>query len=122
MIFINYHPAIDCEKSVTFVESLEEIINTKAGSLVVSRFDKNSLDFYSTLTIPFAVIVEDIEQFLLASATKIKYAICEKELASSLQELADSYLMDIKVLAKAKRDEIVTIAAMKIDGVFIVNQ
>lgn len=120
MIFIGYHPAIDCEKQVAFVESKEQIANTPAGSLVVMEFDKNELEFYSNLNIPVAVFVSSIEEFMLAGATKIRYAICRQTmLAKELQEIADHYLLDIKVLVTANSYEIESVARMKIDGVFI---
>lgn len=122
MIFIGYHPAIDTEKSIQFVETKEQIINSKSGSLIITNFNINDLDFYANLTISLAVFVTNIDEFLIASATKIKYAICDLTLAKSLQQIADNYLLDIKVLAKVTKNEISAVASQQIDGVFIVNQ
>ncbi|GHS87227.1 hypothetical protein FACS189487_02960 [Campylobacterota bacterium] len=121
MIFIGVNSAIDAEKEVIFVDSIDEIDRTKVGSLVVLDFRNGDLDFYANAPIALAVKVGSIRDFLFLSAAKVKYALAEMPLAIELQKTAENYLLDIKVLAIADIDEIETIAKNSIDGIFCVK-
>lgn len=119
MILIGIDRTVDSEKSVFFANTIADIENSPSGSLVVMKFDKNFLEFFATASIPLAIEVANIRDFVLASQTNAKYAIADLELAKSLQSVADHYLLDIKVLAISSDIEVVALAG--IDGVFAVD-
>lgn len=85
----------------------------------LEKFDINKPDMYKTSQ-DLAVYVETLLEFIYLSKTAILYAVCSANLAPTLQEHANNYLLDIKVIAKIKtKDQIETIAKMNIDGVII---
>ncbi|MDR2639069.1 MAG: hypothetical protein LBC09_04460, partial [Helicobacteraceae bacterium] len=116
MILIGVNKAIDAEKTIIFVKSIDEIAKTPAGSLIVADFSEADLEVYATARTPLAIRVNNIRDFLLLSATKAKYALAATPLADKMQKLADRYLYDIKVLAIASCSDIETIADLGIDG------
>ncbi|MDR0746294.1 MAG: hypothetical protein LBE89_00175 [Helicobacteraceae bacterium] len=116
MIFIGINPAIDAEKDVVFCKNKEDAASARAGSLAVLKFDESDLEFYVKSGIPIAVEVACARDFLLLAATSAKYAIAEFELAKALQQIADRYVMDIKVLVAS--NDIAAAAQAGIDGIF----
>ena len=119
MILIGFHPAVDHEKAVCFVETPEAIGATPAGALVVLNFCENDLAFYAECEVPLGVIVHNIREFILLTNTRARYAIATLELAAELQKLADHYLSDLKVLAHTKASSLETVALAGIDGLLV---
>ncbi len=70
----------------------------------------------------YAVAISSVKDALFANAFKASYCICNKELASEVQNIAQEYLWDLKVLAVISDDnELETIAKASIDGVIYQN-
>jgi hypothetical protein len=118
---IGVNRAIDAQTEIFFVNAIEEIKKTPAGSLIVLEFKEQDLEFYANADIEIAVILTNIRDFILCAATKIRYAIARISLAIELQKLADHYLYDTKILAIAPANEIEKIASLGIDGIFALD-
>lgn len=68
--------------------------------------------------IPFAVVVNGLEDALFANALGAKYIICEEDDALMIQPIATEYLFDTRVLVLIHSEkEIAKIARAKVDGV-----
>lgn len=68
--------------------------------------------------IPFAVVVNGLEDALFANALGAKYMICEEDDALMIQPIATEYLFDTRVLVLIHSEkEIAKIARAKVDGV-----
>lgn len=119
MILIGFHPAIDHEKAVVFVENPEAIHATPAGALAVLNFNEADLGFYAACEVPLGVAVHNIREFILLMNTRARYAIASLDLAAELQKLADHYLSDLKVLAHTKASALETVALAGIDGILV---
>lgn len=68
--------------------------------------------------IPFAVVVNTLDDALYANALGAKYIICEEDDALMIQPIANEYLFDTRILVLIHSDkEISKIARGHIDGV-----
>jgi hypothetical protein len=68
--------------------------------------------------IPFAVVVNGLEDALFANSLGAKYIICEEDDALMIQPIATEYLFDTRVLVLIHSEkEIAKIARAKVDGV-----
>ncbi len=122
MIIIGYK-GIPCEEFLK-ITSIQDIKNhTSLDNKVVWFKAKQDLDFTlarfcHTHQICFCVFVSSITECMLYASFKPKYLMCEQYEADSLQKLADSYLLDSKILALIYGiDEIESLAPKGIDGV-----
>ena len=73
--------------------------------------DQNGIDYAS--------VIQNIKEALLLVNLGVKFLICEDlEMAKELQNLAENYLFDAKVLLCIKEEEeMLEIAKLRIDGV-----
>ncbi len=100
------------------ITSIEDIKTTEPNSIVMFEFDISFLQYTKQNDIPSAVVVKDILQTIYSHNLTARYIICTKELASKVQDLADHYLYDSKILAIIKEtNEIEELAQKHIDGV-----
>lgn len=111
------------------VENIDSIISTKTGAIV--WFDstklKSSLSFSlanhcKEYQISYAVIIEDIKNLLIFSSLNAKYIILKPnmklEKILQMQKIAESYLLDSKILCVIDKDsQIEKFAKNGIDGV-----
>lgn len=68
--------------------------------------------------IPFAVVVNTLDDALFANALGSKYMICEEDTALMIQPIANEYLFDTRVLVLIhSQKEISKVARGNIDGV-----
>ncbi len=68
--------------------------------------------------IPFAVVVNTLDDALYANALGAKYIICEEDAALMIQPIANEYLFDTRILVHIHSEkEISKIARGHIDGV-----
>jgi len=103
------------------VADIDSINNTPPSSNLYIEFDEDNLDIISHAEInntPFALKVNNITQALYASALNAKYIIVPKELAKIVQDIANNYLFDAKILVSIEEEsEIEEMALLGIDGV-----
>ncbi|GHV09375.1 hypothetical protein AGMMS50229_19450 [Campylobacterota bacterium] len=122
MVLIGIDGAIDSEKEVVFVESIAAVINgstkTPNGSLLVADFSESDLPLYGECTDRLAIRVSSVREFVIVSAAAVRYALCDLAVAPKLQQIADHYLSDTKVLAIAAPSQIEEIALLGVDGIF----
>ncbi len=70
----------------------------------------------------YAVKVESIQEALFANAFLATYIVCEETLAIQLQNIANEYLWDSKILAVISDDSnLETLAKASVDGVIYQN-
>jgi len=111
------------DKNVPFetfskITVISDIEKTKPNSVVLFDFDIGFLQYTLKNDIPSAVIVKDILQSIYCHNLGAKYIISSKELAFQIQDLADNYLYDSKILAIIENEnEIEELAKKHIDGV-----
>lgn len=100
------------------IKAVSDIEKTEPNSIVLFDFDIELLKYCSKNDIDNAVFIKNLLQSVYAHNLKAKYIICTKELVEQIQDLADHYLFDSKVLAVIEdSSEIEELAKKHIDGV-----
>jgi len=107
------------------IQSIEAIQNTPPSSTIFLPFDEKNLDIIEHLNtngIDFALEAKNITEVIYASSLGALYIIVKKELASTIQNIANNYLFDAKILVILdNEDEIQEMALLGVDGVIFSN-
>ncbi|MBN2815357.1 MAG: hypothetical protein JXQ67_01640 [Campylobacterales bacterium] len=108
-------------ESLYYISDVDAIAHTPPNATIYIKFLESNLDlidYAKTNALPFALGVADITELLYASALGAKYILVKKELAKTAQKIAESYLMDAKILVRIEEEEeIEELAILGIDGV-----
>lgn len=105
-------------ENISFISSIEEIINTKANSTLLFLYDLELLKYSYENELSSAVIVTSIKDAIYSNNLNAKYIISEKYLAIQIQKIADNYMYDSKNLVIIdSNEEFEHIAKDEIDGV-----
>ena len=100
------------------IKNIDDILNTPPNSIVLFDYDLEMMKFCKDNSIPFAVKIKNIKEVIFANSLGAKYIIVDKKNAKEIQEIANEYLFDTKVLVKIIFDwEIEVFAKKGIDGV-----
>jgi hypothetical protein len=108
------------------ISSKEELEKLSAGVTPLFIFNQNDLELYKFCkenSIPYAVEVHDLLDYIFVSNLGAKYAIVDSiifGLPRKLQQIADSYLLETKVIMPiGDYSEIPNWINSEIDGVII---
>ncbi|RXJ98391.1 hypothetical protein CRU98_10165 [Arcobacter sp. CECT 8986] len=100
------------------VKDINDFLNTKSNTLVLFDYQQNMVEYCSKNSLSYAVVINDLKEAIYANALSAKYIICEKNLSKDIQEVADNYMFDSKILAIIEiNDEFIEIAKNQIDGI-----
>lgn len=99
------------------IENIEDIVKTEANATLLYKYDENLLSYCFKNELASAVIVSNIKECIYSNAMSVKYIICDKSLALSLQKIADNYMFDARILQIiTTSNEIENVALDEIDG------
>jgi hypothetical protein len=119
MIIIG-HPWVKSQKFCK-VFSYENIKASSSNDIILLEplVDSNGYAVYcKENNIPYAVVVNSLEDAIFANALGAKYIICEEDDALTIQPIAQEYLFDTRILVLIHIEkEIGKIARAGIDGV-----
>ncbi len=102
------------------IKTIEDIKNTPSNSILLFDFNKEIMKFCKENDIKYAVIVSSILEAILANNLNATFIIINKKIAKKIQEIANEYLFDSKILVKIVFEwEIETFAKLGIDGVLL---
>ena len=114
------HPRIPSEK-LYHVNSIEAVAHTPSNASLLFSFDEEVfelIEYAKNNALYFALSVSSLKEAILAENLDAKYIILDQDIAKSVQNAADTYLFDAKVLAHANSEEdIETVASEGIDGI-----
>lgn len=100
------------------IKNIEDIKNTPSNSTVLFDFDENIMDFCQKNSINYAVEATSILESILANNFDASFIIVDKKMAKEVQDIANEYLFDSKILVKIVFDwQIEDFAKLGIDGV-----
>ena len=120
MIILGDH-LVPCEETF-YITSIDEISKTKPNSTVLFDYDENILKYCSENSLSFGVLVNTIKESIYSNSLQAKYIICTKPLDRTIQDIAENYMFDSKVLSIVEsNDDIETVALDKIDGAIYIN-
>lgn len=102
------------------IKDIEDIKNTPSNSIVCFDYDLKLMKYCQKNSISFAVKISSIKEAVFANNFGAKYLIVTKTKAKEIQDIANEYLFDSKVLVKIVFDwEIEIFAKLGIDGVIL---
>ena len=114
------HPYIDF-KPFYHIEEIDEIEHTPANSLLFTKFSEENLDIIKHMQankLIFAIEISTLSEAVLAHNLNASYIIVSEKIAKSVQNIAENYLFDAKVLCRLnKEDELTEKILEGIDGV-----
>lgn len=100
-----------------FIESIDEIKNSKANSTLIYKSNYDLLKYCYQNSLSSGVVVETIKDAIYANSLKATFIICNTNLAIDIQKLAEHYMFDSKVLTIIdSEDKIESVALNGIDG------
>ena len=113
------HRFIESE-NLYHIADIDAVTKTPPSSTLFLEFAESNLDVITHLReneIKFALSIKSIEELLYASSLGALFVIVEKPLAKTLQNIAEEYLFDTKILAKVEsEEELEELALLGIDG------
>ena len=103
------------------ISDIDAVLKTPPSSIIYLAFDEENLDIIGYLkenSIRFALEVKDLKEAILAYNLSASYIVVEEEIAKDVQEIAETYLFDAKVIVHIDNEaKIEKYARLGIDGV-----
>ena len=107
------------------IQDIQAIHNTPSSSAIFINFNEENLDIIEHLNsneIDFAIGVKNVTEVIYASALNASFIIVEKKISSTIQNIANNYLFDSKILVHLEDEkEIEEMALLGVDGVIFPN-
>ncbi len=105
-----------------YIKSIDEISKSKPNSTILFKYDENILSYCSQNNLSFGIIINTLKESIYANSLQAKYIICTKPLDKTIQDIAENYMFDSKILSIIDNSEqIESVAIEKIDGVIYKN-
>ncbi len=104
------------------IHHIEDIKKTKPNSVVLFDFqDEKLLEYCVEHKVPFALHVINLRDAIIANALSAKYILVyNQEIAALVQNIAEEYLFDAKILLHVSDESSIEIAANDgIDGIIM---
>jgi hypothetical protein len=116
MIIIG-HEKIEFEK-IYVVHSLEDIGYSMPNSCVVFNYNLEMMEYCKKNDIAYGVYTKHIKEAVLANAMETKYIITLNSTSKEIQDIANEYMFDAKILEIVPSDDAISSVAKKgVDGI-----
>jgi len=100
------------------IDSIDDIKNTIPKDLIIFDYDLDIVKYCQKNEIFSGVIVKNIKEAILSNYFLINFIIVKKDIAKIVQQIAQNYMFDSKILQIVDSlDEIESVALNEIDGV-----
>ena len=107
--------------SFCFISGIDEINSSSANSIVCFDYDIQLLKYCYDNDIKYAVKVNSIKEAIFSNSLDAMYILSNKDLATNLQSIAQTYMFDSKNIAIIEDEDMIEHLALKeVDGVMIV--
>lgn len=104
------------------ITAKEQIEKTKSNSTLVLNYNKELCSYLNENNLGYAVIISSIKEAVYSNALNAKYLLVGKKNVKKIQDCAEHYMFDSKVLTVINsEDELEEIAILGIDGVIFNN-
>jgi len=103
------------------IKNIEDIKKTPSNSIVIFDFDNEELLEYCTQNeVSFSLHVDTLRDAIIANALRAKYILVYKKLSVLVQNIAQEYLFDAKILLYVEENaDIEEVAQDGIDGIIM---
>lgn len=105
-------------ENIFFIKRVEDIKSSSSNSTLVFEYDEKLLKYCFENSLGYGVLVKSLKEAIYSNALNAKYVVCDKNLDKDIQNLAENYMFDSKILSIIdSNNEIEDIALKQIDGV-----
>ncbi|RXJ87578.1 hypothetical protein [Arcobacter sp. CECT 8985] len=105
-------------ENIQKVEDINDFLDTKPNSLVLFEYKQNIIEYCCKNSLNYVVVIKNIKEAIYSNALNAKYIVCEKDISKDIQEVADNYMFDSKILAIIdSNEEFEEVAKNQIDGI-----
>ena len=105
-------------ESIAIISCIDDISNTKANQLLAFKYDINILEYCAKNALSSIVVIKDIKEAVFCNSLNSSYIVCKADISKDIQDIAENYMFDPKVLEIINNDEQINkIAPKGIDGV-----
>jgi hypothetical protein len=99
------------------ITNIDDIRNTPANSIVTHNYDITMIKYAQVNNIRNAIKVKNITQAIFCNALEVDYILVEENISKVIQNIAQNYMFDTKILEIiSKEDDIENVAIKEIDG------
>jgi hypothetical protein len=107
-------------EELIWIECYDDILNTKANSTVHFNYNEELMRYCQLNNICYAVYIKTINELIYSNILNAKYIIVKKSMAKQVQEIADNYMYDAKIIVKIKStNQLEWVVSNTIDGAII---
>jgi hypothetical protein len=100
------------------INSINDLQDTTVKHTISFGYNEKLMEYVCKNDLQYAVVVSSIKESIYANALNAKYIIAAKELAMKIQQIAENYMFDSKILAIIEsNEEIEEVALKEVDGV-----
>lgn len=103
------------------IDKISDIDSTPPSSTIYLEFSEENLsmiEYLNTNNISFALKTNNIIEAIYASSLNASYILVTKDLSKTIQDIANNYLFDSKILAMVDNEaDIEKMALVGVDGV-----
>lgn len=103
------------------IDKISDIDSTPPSATIYLEFNENNLNVVEYLNkngIYFAIKINNITEAIYASSLNASYILVTKDLSKTIQDIANNYLFDSKILAMVDNEaDIEKMALVGVDGV-----
>ncbi|MBI3873607.1 MAG: hypothetical protein HY307_01080 [Arcobacter sp.] len=111
------HPLLKCD-TFSQINNKQDIKNTPSNSVVLATYGLEIMEYCYENNIPYGVFVTSITEAIFANNLRAKYLIVEMVTAKQIQNIAENYMFDSKVIVVIDGDDFIDeVAQNGIDGV-----
>jgi hypothetical protein len=105
-----------------FVASIEDIKNTPPNSIIYHTYDIKLIKYAKNNQIQNAINITTITEAIFCNALAVDFIIVDKNIAKQIQNIAQNYMFDSKILQTINSiDDIQDVALDEIDGCIYKN-
>jgi len=104
-------------QEIQTIQYIEDIKNSDASKIVYFSYDIDIIKYCNKNNVRCAVYVSNLVDAIFCNALDVYFIITNKDIAKTIQNAADNYMFDSKILQIIQNDnDIEDVASNQIDG------
>ena len=105
-------------QSIANISNIDDIQNTKPNQTLSFTYDIELIKYCFVNELSCLVLVSDIKEAIFCNSLNASYIVVKNSIAKEIQDIADAYMFDSKILEVINDDEEINkVAPRGIDGV-----
>jgi len=105
-------------QSIANISNIADIKNTKPNQTLMFAYDIDIIKYCFKNELSCLVLVSNIKEAIFCNSLNVTYIVTKNDISKQLQDIAENYMFDSKILEVINNDEDINNVAPKgIDGV-----